>query len=58
MICYIKCACGRYKVLARKMSDKGYEVRYVNLSAQWKKEALSYKAKLPFSVVNGMVTEL
>lgn len=58
MILYIKCQCGRYKLLARKYQEEGYEIRLINMNPEWRKEAKDYHAKLPFTVVNGQVTEI
>lgn len=58
MIAYFKCLCGQNKLLAKRLKDEGYEIRSVNLNRQWRDEALQYKIKLPFKVVNGKVMSL
>lgn len=57
-IFYLKCMCGRNKLLASSMKEQGYDVRVTSKNVEWRREAAEYKAKLPFTVVNGKVTEL
>lgn len=54
MVAYLKCACGRYKLLAKKLAEQGYEIRYVNMNPAWKKEAQLYNLRLPFIVEDEM----
>lgn len=58
MILYIRCNCGRNKVLASKYKILGYEIRAINISQKWRQEAAKYKARVPFVVENGNITEL
>lgn len=57
-ICYLKCLCGRNKLLAVKMQKDGYEVRVTSKNPDWRREASNYKIRLPFVVVNGEVKKL
>lgn len=50
--------CGRNKLLASNMKEKGYDVRVTSKNVEWRRKAAEYKAKLPFTVVDGKVTEL
>lgn len=58
MILYIKCTCGRNKTLAAKMQKQGYDVRITSKKVEWRREAEAYRTRLPFTVVDGKVTEL
>lgn len=58
MILFMKCRCGRNKLLAKQYAQQGYEIKYINLNPSWRKEAESYKTKLPFKVTNGVVERL
>lgn len=55
---FLKCLCGRNKTLAAKFQKEGYKVKVTSKNVEWRREAASYKAKLPFKVVDGEVTEL
>lgn len=59
MIAYFKCLCtARYRLMAKALQDKGYEIREIRKNREWRDEALQFKVKLPFTVNNGEVTEL
>lgn len=58
MIAYLRCLCGANKAKAKQLRDDGYEVRVVNSNPEWRKEAFTYKTKLPFKVTNGKVEEI
>lgn len=58
MIAYFKCLCGLNKALAKSLEREGYEIRVINKNPGWRKQALEYKTKLPFKVINGKVEPL
>lgn len=58
MIAYLRCLCGRNKPLSQKLSSEGYDVRVISHKLAWRKEAKTYNAQLPFSVKDGIVTQL
>jgi len=59
MIAYFKCLCTAHsRLMANRLQGLGYEIREIRKNRDWRNEALAYKAKLPFTVNNGEVTEL
>ena len=59
MILYIKCLCkSREKILAKRYSTLGYEVRNVGKNQAWKVEARKYGLPLPFTVEGDIVKQL
>lgn len=59
MTAYFRCICrSSEKLLAKRLQSEGYEIRDIRQNFEWRKEARQYDAKLPFTVVDGRVTEL
>lgn len=58
MIAYFRCMCGANKAKARQLKEQGYEIRVINLNPEWRKEAKSYGARLPFKITNGITEEI
>jgi len=59
MIAFFKCLCtAQSRLLANRLQGLGYEIRETRKNREWREEALTYKAKMPFTVNNGEVTEL
>lgn len=53
MIVYLKCACTTGdRLWVMDMRNQGHDVRTVNKSQEWRKEAAEYKTKLPFVVLD------
>lgn len=58
MVAYFKCLCGDKRKKAKQLESEGYEIRITNRNSEHRKEALSYKAKLPFKITNEIVEEI
>lgn len=59
MILYIRCSCKtKDRLLINEYRALGYEIRNITNNVEWRKEVKQYSARLPFTVVDGVVTEL
>lgn len=59
MIAYVKCSCKTEdKLFVSRLKQQGYEIRQTDRNPAFRKQAKEYGAKLPFTVVQGVVTEL
>ena len=58
MTAYLRCLCGRNKLLAKTLREQGYDVVVINMNPERKAEAASYKTRMPFKVTNGVIERL
>lgn len=58
-IFFAKCLCTtEQRQLAIRLKQEGYSLRITDNDKAAKEEALTYNAKIPFTVDDGVVTEL
>lgn len=59
MILYIRCSCtAAQRITIQSYKSNGYEIRVTSKNPVWRKEAKEHGLKLPFTLVDGVYSEL